>query len=57
MGSILTRATGLLHDRRQNAFAEEVSRSPTAKGRRIIYNENNERKNKGGTKRSGRESD
>lgn len=53
MGSTFAFRTGFEHGRRKNALAEEINRSPTANRESVIID--NYKKNKGGTKRSGRE--
>jgi hypothetical protein len=56
MGSTLALRIGFAHGKRQNALAEGKSRSPAAKRVVIIRNRCDEpEKNKGETKRSGRE--
>jgi hypothetical protein len=56
MGSTLAFRTGCEHGRRQNALAEGKSRSPAVKRVTIIRDRcDDPEKNKGETKRSGRE--
>jgi hypothetical protein len=56
MGSTRAFKTGLAHGRRKNALTEEISRSPTAKRVKVIYNDKKvKKKKKGGAERSGSE--
>jgi hypothetical protein len=46
IGSTLAFIIGFEHGRRQKALAEEISRSPTAKREKVIYNHNKKRNDK-----------